>query len=737
MIDYRQAAETRPYGEAWEHLEDELARFDIFVEAGFESLTVPLEDSAMDSFRGLVVTEFEARSLLTGDLRFIQMTAEHTRRLEEWEIRIACRKKASLEQGVELPLLQLQRRFRLSDWQMLCFAAALAPELNRKYEKLFAYLQDDMTCKFPSVDLLLKLLCRSDLERRDAALALLPSSEFVKTFFRRESGPDGSPRSALSRPLRVDDRMAAYAQGHPWRFEDGPLARLAVFEDAGSTTPPPILYNHELQELLHIHNEKYSQSNSGPTVYFLSGPPGSGKTLHARHTSAKLRNRLIEWDVSASPSDEPSFLEYVDKVLREAVLQDAVPAFDRLHELLGDEARDRRLEWLAGRLGSWTGPVFLFSEKGWKPARPIAGMSWIDVPLKPPDAEVRQRIWMRLADGKFALTEAGAGELAAKFRFTPGRIAATIDNAEKLYGWEAGREVTERAAVLPPALLHRVGYLQVRHRLSERAVKIEPIFGWDDLILPEETKALLRQACLRLQYRHIVFGQWGFERKLAYGKGISMLFTGPPGTGKTMSAAVMAREMDAELYRIDLSRIVSKYIGETEKNLGEIFEEAQLSGAILFFDEADALFGKRSEVKDAHDKYANMETSYLLQKMEEYDGLTILATNFAQNLDDAFMRRIGFIVKYPFPDPVQREQLWRSTFPKEMPVGEDVDFPFLAAAFDLAGGPIKNVVLTAAFMAAEEGATVCMRHMLDAVKQEYKKTGKVLLKERLGIYADK
>lgn len=213
-----------------------------------------------------------------------------------------------------------------------------------------------------------------------------------------------------------------------------------------------------------------------------------------------------------------------------------------------------------------------------------------------------------------------------------------------------------------------------------------------------------------------------------------MLFTGPPGTGKTMSALVMAKEMDAELYRIDLSRIVSKYIGETEKNLSEIFDQAKLSGAILFFDEADSLFGKRSEVKDAHDKYANMETSYLLQKMEEYEGITILASNFSQNLDEAFTRRIQFIIKYPFPDVEQREQLWRSSFPQELPVGE-IDFPFLAQSFELAGGPIKNVVLTAAFLSANEGTSISMKQMIEAVTQEYKKSGKLLMKDRLGTYS--
>ncbi|UUZ78913.1 ATP-binding protein [Paenibacillus sp. P26] len=228
----------------------------------------------------------------------------------------------------------------------------------------------------------------------------------------------------------------------------------------------------------------------------------------------------------------------------------------------------------------------------------------------------------------------------------------------------------------------------------------------------------MKHACARLQYRGTVLGDWGFDRSLAYGKGVSLLFAGPPGTGKTMSAQVLAKEVQLEIYKIDLSQVISKYIGETEKNLHEVFSEAQLSNAILFFDEADALFGKRSEVKDSHDKYSNVETAYLLQKMEEYDGITILATNLQQNLDEAFMRRFGFIVKFPFPDAGHREQIWRGLIPPEAPVDDDIDFRFLASKFELAGGYIKNIVLSAAFMAAEQGCAIGMKQLLVSARSE-------------------
>ncbi|WP_309120033.1 ATP-binding protein [Paenibacillus sp.] len=713
----------RPYEHPWEHITDELRRLDVWIDAGLQSMTAPADDPALDPFRGLVVTESEAKQLLQDDGRFAAIDHERQQELDAWDGYIASRVSSTIQQGYPLPLLRLRDAFRLTDRDVRCLVATMAPDLDRKYEKLYAYLQDDMTSKFATVDLLLRLCCRSESERRDALPRLLPYSPF-SSLLRKEQPDGGAARSALSRPIRADERIVAYALGLHWTYA-GPMAGMRRYDAA--EIPPSLTIDQDVGEKLQAH---IAASPSSPVVYLLHGPTGCGKTLQARLAAASIRCGLLEWDASTAPAEEEPFREALELVMREALLIGAVPAFDRLHALAGD----RRLEWLADRLRGLEGPAFLLSEKPWMPERPLEGAAWIDVPLRLPDPAARRQLWKAAAGGAFALSDAEASALSAKFRFTTGRIERTVRTAERLLEWERGGGLAE--APLDSKALHRAGYMQVRHRLGEKAVKLEPKFAWEDLILPDDTKSLLRQACNRLSYRHVVFDEWGFERKFAYGKGISMLFTGPPGTGKTMSAMVMAREMDAELYRIDLSRMVSKYIGETEKNLSDIFDEAQLSGAILFFDEADALFGKRSEVKDAHDKYANMETSFLLQKMEEYDGLTILATNFSQNLDEAFTRRIQFIVRYPFPDPAQREQLWRSTFPKESPVVHDIDFEYLSRAFDLAGGPIKNVVLTAAFLAAEDGVPIGMKHMIEAVKQEYKKTGKVLLKDRLGAYAD-
>jgi SpoVK/Ycf46/Vps4 family AAA+-type ATPase len=266
---------------------------------------------------------------------------------------------------------------------------------------------------------------------------------------------------------------------------------------------------------------------------------------------------------------------------------------------------------------------------------------------------------------------------------------------------------------------------QSQRDLRSLAQRIEPVYSWNDLVLPVATLTQLQEVAAALKNRHVVYTRWGFEEKLSRGKGLKALFADDAGTGKTMTAEVMARELGLDLYKIDLSAMVSKYIGETEKNLDRIFRAAQSSNAIIFFDEADALFGKRSEVKDAHDRYANIEVAYLLQKIEEYDGFVILATNLALNIDDAFKRRMNYTVEFPFPDEHHRELLWRGMFPPQTPLAEDLDFAFLARQFSMSGGNIKNAALAAAFLAAAEESTVQMRHLIQSVAREWQKLGKL------------
>jgi SpoVK/Ycf46/Vps4 family AAA+-type ATPase len=271
---------------------------------------------------------------------------------------------------------------------------------------------------------------------------------------------------------------------------------------------------------------------------------------------------------------------------------------------------------------------------------------------------------------------------------------------------------------------------QARRRLDGLAQRIEPTAAWDDLVLPEPQRQVLRDIESHVRQRFQVYERWGFATKGLRGLGISALFSGASGTGKTMAGEVLAGRLRLDLYRIDLSSVVSKYIGETEKNLRRIFDAAEQGGAILFFDEADALFGKRSEVKDSHDRYANIEVSYLLQRMESYRGLAILTTNMKSALDPAFLRRIRFVIQFPFPDACQRAEIWRRIFPAETPT-EGLDTKKLSR-LNVAGGNIRNIALNAAFVAADAREPVRMTHLLRAARSEYAKLEKALTESEIG-----
>ena len=266
--------------------------------------------------------------------------------------------------------------------------------------------------------------------------------------------------------------------------------------------------------------------------------------------------------------------------------------------------------------------------------------------------------------------------------------------------------------------------VQARPRLDDLAQRIDSTATWDDLVLSEQQRQTLRDITAHVRQRANVYEGWGFAGKGGRGLGISALFSGASGTGKTMAAEVMANELKLDLYRIDLSAVVSKYIGETEKNLRRIFDAAEAGGAILLFDEADALFGKRTEVKDSHDRHANVEVSYLLQRMEAYQGLAILTTNLKKSLDKAFLRRIRFVIKFPFPDATQRAEIWRRIFPNQTPTqGLEVS---KLGKLNVAGGNIRNIALNAAFIAADAGEPVMMKHILAAAKSEYVKLEQIL-----------
>ena len=404
---------------------------------------------------------------------------------------------------------------------------------------------------------------------------------------------------------------------------------------------------------------------------------------------------------------------------RETILVQGLLVLRQLDALLEEPDTARQV------LDMFSGAVLLLCGEEGNLLELSQGRRWLEVPIALPDKKASIALWQRELSALPLKEPVDGAEMANKFTFTPAQIVGTGQRAAgeaRLHG-PLGRQDVTRAA-----------YHQVSHKLGEHATLIYARHTWDQLVLGQQEKEMLRMACDQVRYQHVVYDKWGFDKRLAYGKGVSMLFAGPPGTGKTMAAQVVASDLGIEMYKVDLSQVVSKYIGETEKNLNQVFNEAKKSNVILFFDETDAILGKRTEVKDSHDKNANLETAYLLQKMEEYDGITVMTTNYKENIDSAFFRRISYVIHFSFPDEKARRAIWKGIFPQETPLGEDVDLDYLARQFSITGGSIKNIALVAAFMAARKDVPVGMEHILRATQFEMAKQGKIMLREDYGEY---
>jgi SpoVK/Ycf46/Vps4 family AAA+-type ATPase len=424
----------------------------------------------------------------------------------------------------------------------------------------------------------------------------------------------------------------------------------------------------------------YRKITGEKTICFLHGPYGAGKKTVARSICKELGIALLAVDVAALINRDVEFEDTISRLLREAVLQNSAIYLEHFERLYSEDAKNILYkDILFDALEDFGGITFIASgeplELGGEFRKQI-----FEIKLPVPDYGLCKQIWERSLNGRFSDGDVSA--LANKFKFTAGQIKDAISSAQKLAILHEREEISIED-------LNNGCRIQSSQKLTALAKRIKPKYRWDDLILPKEKKEQLKEVKNYIKNKGVVYQDWGFDNKLSLGKGLNVLFSGTSGTGKTMAAEVIASELELDLYKIDLSMVVSKYIGETEKNLNRIFKEAEQSNAILFFDEADALFGKRSEVRDSHDRYANIEISYLLQKMEENEGIVILATNLSQNIDDAFLRRMHFNVEFPFPEEEYRYMIWRSLFPKEAPVAEDIDFEFLAKKFKLAGGNIK------------------------------------------------
>jgi DNA replication protein DnaC len=530
----------------------------------------------------------------------------------------------------------------------------------------------------------------------------------------------------LGKTLRLDPRVVRFLLDDD-AVDDRlqPFARVVTGAVSLDELVFPEAFRRHLSQLI-----EHARTDGANLVLYYQGPYGVGKQTAATACCQALGGTLLVMDgkrLAASNLEE--FATLARLIDREARLQGALLYWEDFDLLLADE-KQAHLATLLPILQTHQGPSFLSGVTTWEPVNALHGVTFVRLQFPQPGHQERLHLWRAALaeDATITLDPAlDPAALANKFRLSAGQIRDAAATARNL-----ALARTPAAPKLTQADLHAACRLHSNRRLAELAQKITPHYTWDDIVLPADQMAQLREIYNQVQHHALVYDTWGFDAKLAMGKGLSILFAGPPGTGKTMAADVLAGALGLDLYKIDLSTVVSKYIGETEKNLARIFDEARTSNAILFFDEADALFGKRTQVRDAHDRYANVEVSYLLQKMEEYDGVVILATNLRKNLDEAFTRRLHVTVEFPVPDVADRRRIWEQIWPAATPRDPDLDLEFLAQRVEVAGGSIRNIALAGAFLAAADGGVVTMQHLLRATHREYQKMGKLLTARELG-----
>ncbi len=719
-----------PYQNSFEHLREEMARLDLLLKRAL--LVARRSDPAQtaDEFRGLVISEPEIDALAQAPDFFGERWRRHEavqdeltvldQKLEKLRQDIDARRKLSEEARRWLALPALARRFNLSPAEVDVLLLTIAVELEPHYETLYAYLQNDVTRKHPSINLALNIICRSEREKLDGRILFAPSSTlFANRLLEMAAEPHDRDAPLLRKFLKIDEAIIAFL------LDQAPItegaARLVEprFSSHESETDP------NTQEQLRNLAAYLRGADRRGIALRLIGESETALTSAAEALAQGLGRRLLLVDLLQLGAEESA----VAKLLRNAVLWGAIVAIrDREPAANGSESQlaSQALTLLWNTLAVFDEPILLLgSESAF--ARIPANIRVWRLDIQTPGFNLRRQTWKAaLSD---AQTTADPSRLADTFRFGGQRIRQTIDMARSL---AAVRDPNQSQPGIQDLL--DAGRALTSPQVGRFAIRIEPRYTWSDMVLPPEKAQQLHNIAAWMKHRRLVHRDWGFGEKLSRGKGLNVLFTGPSGTGKTMAAEVLAGELSLDLYQIDLSSVVSKYIGETEKNLSAIFREAEQSQALLFFDEADALFGKRTEVKDAHDRYANIEVNYLLQRVEQYEGVVILATNLQQNLDDAFLRRMQEVLEFPFPDDLLRERIWRGHFPKDAPCHKDIDFPFLAQKFKMTGGNIKNIVLGAAFMAAQESQPISMSHLILATKSEYQKEGKLAVKTDFGPY---
>jgi len=649
------------------------------------------DSDPLDRFKGLHISAARVDELLAAQVPMPPdtATADLHRRVE--------READEAERhGFELRLRRLARTFQLDDLDVELLLIALAPDLDDRFEKLFGYLHDDVSRRRASVGLWLEL-CGLEAAGGAAWRKLAPDGNLVSAQLVSIEDPE---RPFLTRSLRVPDRVASFLVGNDEL--DAQVAALAFECDAvpGAGVETLERWLRADPRLAYVRERRGAAA--APLV--AAAAVGSGRAA----LTVDMRRIRAEDDAVA----------VARLVVREAMLAGSVVVAGPLEAILPRGASaiqalaESRATVVLSGAGNW--------DPSWARSVPFVCEAQL------PGAE-RGKLWHAALDGAMA-PGVDAADATAQFRLSPEQIKRAAA-AARLQADGDGRRI-EASDLTAGARAQNAAGLE---RLARR---IEPAVGLTDLVLTLDVLEQLRELTARARQRELVLNEWLMAGSASRRRGLTALFAGASGTGKTMAAEAVAGEMGLDLYVVDLASVVDKYVGETEKNLDRIFVEAESVNGVLLFDEADALFGKRSEVADAHDRYANVEIAYLLQRMEMFEGIAILATNLRSNLDEAFARRLDTLIDFPEPDEADRLKIWDRCLGTIAPRAADIDLAFLARAFKLSGGNIRNIAVAAAYYAAEARRPIAMRDLVRATQREYRKLGHMVVESEFGAYFD-
>ena len=640
-----------------------------------------------------------------------------------WERLAFIEERAALtvEQGTALPFYALTQKLKFEPFTVFCFACGILSSTQTDYAGVFQIINENGNLSSPTIESAAKVFYGKEYSITGAygdmstcleqLMPLLPLSVMKSMPFSTVGSPDKRVIDCLfgRDPDKLDEDYSRF-----------------IYMLTNDEELPPILANQGVLDEMKI---SYGE---GVRIFYYYGDDGSGRRFFVKQFCRENGLQAVAINCKKLFGYDFSFVEKaLWAVTRECILTNSCCCLTELS--FREEEKERFFGYMDlafSKLNEQNILVFSMSKEHID-FREITKSDYTELELPTPNTAERQECWEFYGKNYTLSSDIDMLEMSTKFLFTPGKIHDALRNARSLSVMAQEKEISRDK-------LFKGCNNQMSSELTQKATKVKANFGFEDIVMNASQRETLEHAIDQMNFRKQVYENWNYTKKYPYGRGLSILLYGAPGTGKSMCAQVIAHELNLELYRVDLSKVIDKYVGETEKSISMIFREAKKCNVVLFFDECDTLFAKRSDDGGSNQSSNNNKTALLLQEVEAYDGVSVLATNYKHNIDPAFFRRMKYIVEFQFPDPDTREMLWRTTIPKDTPLAEDVDIRFLAEKYEFVGGNIKNCILNAAFLAAadpEAGGEVHMRHYLNAVKYEFVKVGKVFTKSDFEPYA--